>query len=170
MVDKTKKRAIIVVVMIIIIALLGTGTVFAYNYISDLKSKSNGSGLKVESNIYMDDESASQGLEDNVSSINVNMRKTLKLTQNSEGKMTLQLGLNNGNAHQYIVGISVGDTTICTTNLIPAGAQLEEIQVDNVDLDAGTYEAIAIFSVISEKDNRTVLGTTGLAVPLEVIK
>jgi hypothetical protein len=118
----------------------------------------------------MDDESASSAAAEKVSSINVNMYKTLKLTQGSDGKWTLELGLENGNDHQYIVSISVDNKKIYTTDLVPAGGKLDSVVLDSVDLAAGNYEAVAIFTVVSESDNKTVLGSVGTTASLTVIK
>jgi hypothetical protein len=118
----------------------------------------------------LDDESAEKAADEKVSSINVNMRKTLKMYPSFDGKMTLELGLNNNNEHQYIVSISVEDKTIYTSDLIPAGASLTQVDIDDLGLDSGTYEAVAIFTVINEKDNQSVMGATGVSLSMEVTR
>lgn len=68
------------------------------------------------------------------------------------------------------VTITVDDKEISRSDLIPAGASLPEVELDNINLESGSYEAVVIFSVINEKDNQSVMGSTGVQLTLDVTK
>ena len=167
---KSKKRIVIVIVLIVLIAILAIGGVFLWNYIGDLKEQNaNGSGLKVASNVDLDeDDDDEEKKTDRVSSINVNLYKTLNMIKKDDGTAILQLGLHNGNKKQYLVTITVNNKEIYRSDLIPAGASLDEVTLSDVELEKGTYEAVAIFTIVSEEDNQTALGSTGVSIPLVV--
>lgn len=164
---KGKKRIVIVIVAVVVIIALVVGGMFLWKYIEGLKNQ-DGSGLKVASNVVVDEDKVDKNAEERVQSINVNLLKALKLVYSEDGTASMKLNLHNGNEKQYMFTITVDNQEIYRSDLIPAGADLEEITLKDVGLDAGEYEAVIIFNVISEKDNQTVLGSTGIAIPLTV--
>jgi hypothetical protein len=64
----------------------------------------------------------------------------------------------------------VDDKEIYRSDLIPAGSSLSTAELDDIDLDSGEYKAVIIFTIVSEEDNQTVLGSTGVQIPLSVSK
>lgn len=164
-----KKKTVIVIVIIVLVALLSVGTMAMIRYIDSLRKENNQAGLKTQSNVILD-ENAEPDLREKVSSVNVNIRKNIVIEKNDNGKYTMKLGLNNGNEHQYMFTITVDDKEIYRSDLIPAGASLPEVELDNINLESGSYEAVVIFSVINEKDNQSVMGSTGVQLTLDVTK
>jgi hypothetical protein len=126
-------------------------------------------GLKTQSNVILDKDEELD-MTDRVSTINVKMHKNISIKKNDNGKYDLDVGITNGNAHQYMFTITVDNREIYRSDLIPAGASLPSVELDDVDLDSGKYEAIVIFTVVSEKDNQTVMGSTGITADLSVSK
>lgn len=164
---KKKKKIVIVIIIVILIILLILGGIALWKYIQWLKAKKETNPMKIQPNVVTGDEDP-RG--ERVTGINVNIRNGLKIDKNDNGKYTLTLDLKNGNDFQYMFTITVGNQEIYASGLIPAGGELPAVELDDVNLDSGSYEAIVVFSAISEKDNETVLGSTGLELDLQVTK
>ncbi len=167
MTSKKKKKIVIVIIIVVLIILISIGAVMLLRYIEALKNKDT-SGLNVEPNVMLD-KNATPNVN-KVATINVNLNKIIKVQKKDNGKYSMVLNLTNGNEHQYMVSLSVDDVIVYTSDLIPAGATLPEVELDNIELESGTYDAVAIFTVVSEEDNKTVLGSTGLQLVLDVSK
>lgn len=167
MTSKKNKRIVIVIIAVVLIALIGFGAFGVVRYISALKSQTS-SGLKTQSNVILDDKSESTTNPDKVASINVNLLKNIKVEKQDDGKYLMHLGLTNGNEHQYMFTITVDNKEVYRSDLIPAGASLPEVELDSFDLKSGSYEAVVIFTVVNEKDNQSVMGSTGVELKLTV--
>lgn len=167
MTSDKKKKIVIVIVIVVLVILLLIGAVALVKYISFLKNQDN-SGLNVEPNLYLDEDATPN--PDMVLAINVSINQIIQVEKNENGKYTMTLGLTNKNEHQYMFSMAVDDVEIYTSDLIPAGASLPEVELDDIDLETGTYDVVLIFNVISEKDNATLLGSTGIQLVLNVTK
>lgn len=167
MTSKKKKRIVIVIVIVVLIILIAIACFALLKYISSLKEQ-NTSGLKTQSNVILDEKK--ENTEERVSSVNVNINRIIKVEKNENGKYIMSLNLTNGNEHQYMFSISVENKVIYTSDLIPAGMSLPEVELDNIDLETGSYEAVVLFTVVSERDNQTVMGSTGVQLVLDVSK
>lgn len=165
---KKKFNPVIAILIVIIIALIGGAAVFGMKYLEAVNSKQE-SGIKTEPNVFLNDEDAEKFVEDKVSSINISMTQTIRCYTNDEGKLMAKVNLVNRNEHQYLAQFVMADTNevIYTTGLIPPDGELEEIPIE-MDLESGTYSVNAIFSLISEKDNETDIGSSGVNVNMVV--
>ena len=163
------KKPIIILIIIVIAAVLAAGGYFLFGYINQLKADANNNGIVTEPNVFFNDEDAEKYLADKVSSINVTIYRSITAGKDENGKLIANVGLENKNDHQYIVEFSLADTgeKLYTTGLIPAGSTLKTIPIDK-ELAPGEYSVNAMFTVVSEKDNKTSLGSTGINVDMTV--
>jgi flagellar basal body-associated protein FliL len=171
--SKKKFNPVIPIVIIVIVALIGVGGVYAMNYINDLKSqvesKDNGSGLKLESSVFFDEDEAKEHEDNSVKAINVTMNSIVRCSRNSDGQLIANVGLENRNDFQYVVELieEESNETILRTGLIPAGANVDEVALTK-EIEPGDYNVSALFYAVSEEDNETVIGSSGISVELIV--
>ena len=164
--NKKSKAMFIVIPVVIVLVIVVCGGYFTMNYIKELKENS---GIKTESNVFFDDEEAEEYLADKVSNIRVTMSQTVSCERDKDGVLMGRVNLENKNEFQYMVEFFLDDSDepIYTTGLIPPGGKLEAIPIDK-DLKPGSYPLVAVFTAISEEDNQTNLGSTGISVDMQV--
>lgn len=170
---KSNKGVIIALVAVIVVLVIGGGAFGMWMlYNKDSAYDPNATvGIQEDANIFFDDESAEEHLQKRVSNINVTMSTVASVRKTDDGKMMALVNLNNKNDFQYKVDFILvaddGNELIAETGLVPAGAKVPEVELKR-ELPPGTYDVSAVFYAISEEDNQTSLGSTGLAITIRV--
>lgn len=169
--SKKKIEPIMIIIPIVAVIVIGVavGGYYLNNYIKGLKSQYTESGVVTDPNVFFNDEDAEEYLADRVPAINIIMLQSMTCYRDEDGNMFAKVGLNNQNEHQYMVEFTMELTgeLIHRTGLIPPGGKLDVIPID-MDLKPGTYSVNAIFTAVSEEDNKTDLGSAGINVDMYV--
>jgi uncharacterized membrane protein YkoI len=166
---KQKVNPTIVILVAIIIALVAVGGVLAYKYayatVDNTNQESMGDGLVTDPNVFLTEEDAEAYQNKMIPSLNVNMLREVVCERNEEGQLVADVNIKNDNENQYRVQFidSYSGDVIYTSGLIPAGSTLPQITLAK-DLKPGTYDISVIFSYVSEEDNKTDLGSTGISI------
>lgn len=144
--------------LILIAIIIVGGGIFLYMQLNQPET-----GIKTESNLFMGDDEAAEYKNEMVPSMRLTMSSRIYCEKKEDGTFAGKVSIENNNDFQYMIRFIMADTNevIYETGLIPPGGKIEEIPV-NMKLEPGTYAVNAIFTAISEKDNQTDLGSSGL--------